>query len=86
MIEEWKNEIGLIPVTIKVKKFWLAKHLLGIEEYPSHFQEALSAPTIDVAEKTEIINSIELWKEQNQFVLWWGNDYWLDQTGSVISS
>jgi hypothetical protein len=26
------------------------------------------------------------WHAEGQFVLWWGNDYWLDGDGEVTSS
>jgi hypothetical protein len=29
---------------------------------------------------------MELWDEDGQFVLLWGNDYWLDGSGRVVSS
>ena len=30
--------------------------------------------------------SMRLWDADGQFVLNWGNDYWLDATGEVVSS
>lgn len=86
LLEEWKEEIGFRPTAIRVKKFWSAEYGVGIEDYPSHFDENLMDPNTDEDEKTDIKESMKLWDEAGQFVLQWGNDYWLDDTGSVVSS
>jgi hypothetical protein len=86
LIEAWKLEMGFRPATIRVRKFWSAEHYIGIEDYPSHFHEILSDTTADEEEKADVRESMELWDEDGQFVLQWGNDYWLDRTGRVVSS
>ncbi len=86
MIEAWKQDMGFRPAAIRVRKFWSAEHYIGIEDYPSHFQEILSDPAADEEEKADVRESIELWDKDGQFVLQWGNDYWLDRAGRVVSS
>jgi len=86
MIEEWQAEMGFRPATIRVRKFWSVEHYIGIEDYPSDFHEVLSDPDADDEEKAEMRESIRLWDKAGQFVVQWGNDYWLDGTGRVVSS
>jgi hypothetical protein len=86
LIEAWKKEMGLRPATIEVKKFFSLEHYIGIEDYPSHFHEILSDPAVGDEEKAHVRESMELWDKDGQFVLLWGNDYWLDESGEVVSS
>ena len=86
MIATWKAEMGFRPATIRVRKFFSDEHFIGIEDYPSHFHEVVSDPGADEEEKADIRGSIELWDKDGQFVLQWGNDYWLDGSGRVVSS
>ncbi len=86
LIEAWQKDMGLRLATIVVKKFFSSEHFIGIEDYPSHFHEVLSDPTSDDEEKADIQESMELWYKHGQFVLHWGNDYWLDESGKVVSS
>lgn len=86
MIEDWKAEMGFGPATIRVKQFFSDEHYIGIEDYPSHFGEILGDPEADEEEKADVRESMELWDRAGQFVLLWGNDYWLDGSGRVVSS
>lgn len=71
---------------IKVKKFFTQQPYIGIEDYPSHFGEILSDPQECDEEKSDIRDSMRLWDKDGQFVLQWGNDYWLNDSGRVVSS
>jgi|SRR6516225_2508834 len=86
LIESWKKQMGFHPATIRVKRFFSAEHYIGIEDYPDHFHETLSDPTAGDEEKADIRHSLELWDKHEQFVLHWGNEYWLDGSGRVVSS
>jgi hypothetical protein len=86
MIEAWQAAMGFRPATISVREFFSDEHSIGIEDYPSHFHEILSDPAADEEEKADVRESMELWNKDGQFVLLWGNDYWLDGSGRVISS
>jgi hypothetical protein len=86
LLDAWQREIGFRPTTITVKKFFSPEHHIGIEDYPSHFEEILSDPGADEEEKRATRDSIRLLDEGGQFVLFWGNDYWLDSSGEVVSS
>ncbi|WP_406698461.1 hypothetical protein V5E97_06255 [Singulisphaera sp. Ch08] len=69
-----------------MKKFSIADYGIGIEDCPDHFGETLKAPDASDVEKADMRESIELWDAEGQFVLFWGNDYWLDGSGEVVSS
>jgi hypothetical protein len=86
MIETWKAEVRFRPATIRVRKLFSDEHYIGIEDYPSHFHEILSDPAADEEEKADVRGSMGLWEKDGQFVLLWGNDYWLDGSGRVVSS
>lgn len=86
LILAWLMEIGFQPATIKVKKFFSQVRYVGIEDYPSHFEEILNDPKESVEEKNDIRESMRLWDKDGQFVLHWGNDYWLNVSGEVVSS
>ena len=86
MLDGWKAEKGFRPETIRVQRFYSDDYGIGIEDYPSHFHEVLDDPAADAEEKADIRVSMELWDRDGQFVLLWGNDYWLDGSGRVVSS
>jgi hypothetical protein len=86
LICQWQREMRLRESTIQVKKFTSNECDIFIDDYPSHFDEILSDPEASDAEKEDIAESIRLWDADRQFVLQWGNDYWLDETGDVVSS
>ena len=85
-LSAWQLELGFQPTTIKVKKFFQLELKIGIQDQPDHFGEMLFDPQVSEDEKKEVRDSIRRWEECEQFVLWWGNDYWLDKTGEVVSS
>jgi hypothetical protein len=84
LIQAWKTELEFGPAAIAVKKFF--SQGIGIEDHPSHLLDILEDPTAGTEEKAEARDSIESWKQRGDFVLWWGDDLWLDQSGQVISS
>ena len=86
LIEAWKKAMRLQHTTIKVKQFFSREYYIGIEDYPSHFHEILSDPASDDDEKADVRDSMKLWDKDGQFVLMWGNYYWLDKSGEVVSS
>lgn len=85
-IVAWQEELGYRPDTIRVKRFFLEELGIGIEDYPAHFDEVLADPAESGAEKEQVRESMRLWDADGQFVLYWGNDYWLNEFGEVVSS
>jgi hypothetical protein len=85
-IDAWKCELEFQQATIWIKKFFSEDLYIGIQDYPDHFEEILTDPEACEEEKDDVRDSIQLWDKDGQFVLWWGNDYWLDDSGNVVSS
>ena len=85
-VAAWQADLGFRPSLIRVKPFFLDELGIGITDYPDHFGEILVDPAASDAEKDDVRDSIRLWDADGQFVLYWGNDYWLDDSGAVVSS
>jgi hypothetical protein len=85
-VDTWKRDMGLQPAVISIKRFFSEDLYIGIEDYPNHFEDNLADPEASEEEKDDVRNSMQLWDKDGQFVLWWGNDYWLDGSGRVVSS
>jgi hypothetical protein len=82
----WQEEMGFRSATIRVRRFFLDDLWIDIEDYPDHFGEILEDPEALDEEHDENRGSMRTWDAEGQFVLLWGNDYWLDGTGEVVSS
>jgi hypothetical protein len=85
-IESWQEEMCFQPTTVRVQRFFAQEPYIGIEDYPSHFAEILADPEKCNEEKNDIRESMRLWDEDGQFVLQWGNDYWLNDSGEIVAS
>ena len=85
------REFGFRPALVRVKEFstdeGLAVHLL-----PSHYQDYVDNPDSMDEERwgREDLDHypllIQSWIDRGDFVLDWGNDYFMDATGEVNSS
>ena len=79
------------PGTICVKQFfmhdprWL--NGIGITDLPEHYQEFLDHPE-SVAEDDRVCyrEEIEEWLTSGEFVLWFNEDYYLNEEGELDSS
>lgn len=88
-LQEWTAELGLETQPVRVARFELPELGLGIEDRPGHFEEFLEAPELyepDAEERAHIESEIRDWDRAGNFVLYWGNDLWLDGQGNVTSS
>jgi len=82
---ERQKDIDFTEVTIHVELFMIPCLSLGIENLPRHLQEFLRDPgDFSDEEKLNYPEIIERWKQQNDFVLWWGKDYYLNRKGEII--
>jgi hypothetical protein len=62
-------------------------HGVGIDILPSHYQDFLDDPTRFPLEEHEYIRQdIERWLGRGNFVFYWGEDYYCNREGKVISS
>jgi hypothetical protein len=84
-----KREFGFSPGLVHVKEFYIAPEGFAVYQLPWHFQEFLRDPgslLFADEERGVFPRLIEEWQERGEFVLEWGNDFWLDGTGVVIAS
>jgi hypothetical protein len=86
-LKRWQAELGFTPRTIHVQRFLFEDVGLGIEDLPGYLEEFLDDPDAeDAEEQAERFRAIREWLDEGSFVLYWGNDLWLDGTGEVTSS
>jgi hypothetical protein len=87
-LRAWQTELGFTPQTIRVEEFYVDDREVGIAELPSHYQELVDDPESqpDPDERAQLMREIEQWQHDGNFVLYWGNDLWLDASGHVASS
>jgi hypothetical protein len=87
-LRRWQAELGFTPQTIHIEQFSIDEQGLGIADLPTFQEELLDDPESepDPAERAERLKSIQAWIEEGSFVLYWGNDLWLDGTGHVTST
>ena len=75
------------PGTIFVKPFFLQEAGLGISDLPEHYQEFLDHPkNANEDERFYYPEEIKEWREGGNFVLWWNEDYFLNEEGELESS
>jgi len=87
-LRRWQAELGFTPQSIRVEKFVIEEQGLGISDLTTFAEELLDDPDSepDETERAERLKSIHEWIEEGSFVLYWGNDLWLDNKGHVTSS
>lgn len=86
-IEAWQAELGFEPADIRVKRFSCRAAGVGIEDLPSHLEEFLEDPDgFNDEDRVNYPIEIQKWIENGDFVLYWGNDLWLDGNGHVTST
>jgi hypothetical protein len=87
-LHAWQDELGFEPHAIRIRKFEIPSQGLGIEDLPSHLADFVEDPQSepDPDERAELSRSIRRWLQNESFVLYWGNDLWLDGSGHVTSS
>jgi hypothetical protein len=85
----FRDSLGLSPGLIRIKAFHMPAELFGVYHLPPRYRDFLKNPAdpqFDEEERQVFPGYIEQWIEQGNFVLEWGNDYWLDATGEVVAS
>jgi hypothetical protein len=87
-LRAWQAELGFTPRTIRVHKFEVSEIGVGIDDLPWHMQEFVEDPDAqeDPVERDALARSLVKWVDSGSFVLYWGNDLWVDASGHVTSS
>ena len=84
--EAWSRQLGIYSGTIRVRKFRDSNHGVEILDYPDCFDDALQRPNASSEVKARIAEFRRDWEQQRNFVLLWGEDYWMDEEGQIESS
>ena len=85
----WKRELNLHEQPIRVRRFSIDELGVGIEDLSDDDEDFLKAPEMEEPEEEERLErwkSLREWWSSGSFVLYWGNDLWLDGDGNVTSS
>jgi len=86
-LERWKAGVGFMDKPINICKFYLKDYQIGVAALTNCMQEAVDAPDhFDPVELEMIREEIDRWLETGQFVLDWGNDYYMNKNGEVVCS
>ncbi len=84
-----RREFGFSQGLIRIKEFGIPDEKFAVYHLPARYREFLEnphSPTFSEEDLGEFPGLIRQWHELGQFVLEWGNDYWLDSTGVVVAS
>lgn len=84
-----QHQFGFSPGLIRIQEFCIRPEMFTVYHLPDMYREFLqnpNSPAIDEDQRAAFPRLIQEWLEQGQFVLEWGNDYWLDSTGRVVAS
>jgi hypothetical protein len=83
------REFGFSSSLISIKEFRVPEEVFAVYHLPELYREFLDNPdssTFGDEERVALRSLIREWNESGQFVLEWGNDYWLDSRGEVVAS
>lgn len=84
-----QREFGFVPGLIRVREFRRPADLFGVYRFPQFYQDFLSNPEDPIfgeEERQELPSIIEQWKAEGNFVVEWGNDFWLNNKGEAFAS
>jgi hypothetical protein len=87
LVDTRRKSSGMVDAPIHVRRFSLPELKLGLYDYPIHFEEFFEEKNALTAnERREMDLSIAEWQSAKQFVLLYGEEYWLNMSGIVQSS
>jgi hypothetical protein len=84
-----QRALRITPGMIRVRAFCLPEAELAVYELPESLQDFQENPgdaSVAAEERERLQAFLHVWKDRGQFVLEWGNDYWLDKSGEVVAS
>ena len=85
-VEARKAELGFHEATIRVRQFSLPDKLIGVFDLPWGLKQFLKDPdsvTLTDEDKRETTRELEEWRHSGNFVVVWGNDYFLTAEGWI---
>jgi hypothetical protein len=87
-LETWKATIGLAPGAVRIQEFFLEDHYIGITELPKCFREFVNDPSFipTDSERQEWEADVRKWRQNGQFILCWGREFWMNADGLITST
>jgi hypothetical protein len=84
-IKAIRKQFGVSRGQIKVQPFFIPKWQVELKLFPDDLQDYLDHPDSVAEEDLPIYRTdIERWIANQNYVLKWGNDYYLDKEGNTI--
>lgn len=84
---KFTDQYGLKTVPISVKRFWIQNIDAGIEDASDTIKEAIQFPErFNTEELFDSAESLEVWKSDGQYVIWWEQNYYMSREGAVVAS
>jgi hypothetical protein len=88
-LREWLSQVGFRPGLIRVRRFFLSEHHVGISDLSSYFQNILLSPSkYSQDERAFAQRELFRWSKEGIFELSLGehNDLWIGKNGQIIAS
>jgi len=86
-LDKWATEIGLTRDVITVKQFSLPELYMEIKNLPDFYEAVLNgADDFDEEEHEALLEDIQQWRNDGDFVFVWGNELWMNQAGEIEST
>lgn len=86
-VERRRACMGLSDAPIRIHRFFDQGLWAGIEDVADDLKEfALDQEGADRAEREDLEDSLAWWREEGQYVFWWGPDHWVNEQGEVVAS
>ena len=86
-IAAWMVELGVVPSTIHVGKFYIPDQTIGIRDLPNYVQSFADDPSSEPTEERELmVASLSAWRDRGKFVLVWDEEYEMTADGEVEST
>jgi len=91
LLMQVKSQLGFVSAPVSMREFFLEQDGIGIQELPDHYLDYLNnkdnEDIYDLESKESYESLIVDWRVKNNFVFYWGNDYYIDGvTGEIESS
>lgn len=86
--ETWKFQVGFRPSAFAVEQFSLDEPLIAISELPQDYADYLVQLHNNRSQQpnTGVIEAIASWQQNDQYVLYWGYEYWMSKDGEVTAT
>lgn len=89
LLMQVKSRFGFVPERISIQKFFLEEDSVGIQDFPDYlfdYRDNKNDMMYDLDTKRLYEELIAKWAMKNNFVFFWGTDYYIDGTTGEIES